>query len=392
MENKKFLLVIRYIILILLVLSIILYKKDNVDIYAVIVVLIIIINNQLRFFLLSEKRFFVVVSIASECALSCFCYNIYGGIVLFYFLSAALDGAILLKGSFTYIINGLILITMIILGRNLSMNEIISATSAVLTLSVLSIYIRDEQNRRRKVQELYDKLRMSENSLRKANSDLETYSKSVEELTLLRERNRISRELHDSVGHSLSTIIIQLGAIEMLARQDGSALAEISGNLRDYAKSSLQEVRTAVHELKPGEFQRYEGILAVEEMVKNFTKLTGVDVKLGFSKEKWALDTNQTFMIYRVIQEFLSNSIRHGKATKVNVFMNFSSDKVIITLKDNGIGADDIQKGLGLTSIWERVKELGGTADYNSRSGEGFLLKVILRYIKELDRDNMNTR
>lgn len=392
MENKKFLLVLRYIILTLMVLGIILYKKDNVDIYAVIVVLVFIINNQLRFFLLSEKKFLVVVSIASECALSYFSYNTYGGIVLFYFLSAALDGAILLKGYFTYIINGLILITMIILSRNLSINEIVSATSAVLTLSVLSIYIKDEQDRRRKVQELYDKLRMSENSLRKANSDLETYSKSVEELTLLRERNRISRELHDSVGHSLSTIIIQLGAIEKLARQNGSTVAEIAGNLRDYAKSSLQEVRTAVHELKPGEFQRYEGILAVEEMIKNFTKLTGVDVKLGFSKEKWALDTNQTFVIYRVIQEFLSNSIRHGKATKVNVFMNFSTDKLIITLKDNGTGADEVQIGIGLTSIWERVKELGGTAEYNSRSGEGFLLKVILRNKKQLDIDHMNKK
>lgn len=78
------------------------------------------------------------------------------------------------------------------------------------------------------------------------------------------------------------------------------------------------------------------------------------------------------------MQEFLSNSLRHGKATRVDIFMGFNEENLIITLRDNGQGADKIEKGVGLKSIWERVNELGGTVAYNSKKEEGFLLKVVL--------------
>ena len=65
--------------------------------------------------------------------------------------------------------------------------------------------------------------------------------------------------------------------------------------------------------------------------------------------------------------------------------MNFYKDNLVITLQDNGLGSDEIQKGIGLTNIWERVKELGGSVEYNTKKGEGFLLKVILNPIESLD-------
>ncbi len=245
-------------------------------------------------------------------------------------------------------------------------------------LFILATYIKEENSGKLRAQKLYDKLRISEEKLKKANKDLESYANSIEELTVLRERNRISREIHDSVGHSLSTMIIQLGAIEKIAEKDKKLTSEMARNLGEFAKNSLAEVRCAVRALKPREFEKYEGILAVEELTKNFEKLTGVKVKLGFSKEKWTLNSDQCFVLYRVVQEFLSNSLKHGKATRVDIFMGFNEENLIITLKDNGQGADKIEKGVGLKSIWERVNELGGTVAYNSKKEEGFLLKVVL--------------
>jgi signal transduction histidine kinase len=267
----------------------------------------------------------------------------------------------------------------------LATQELITVLSSLIILTLFSYYIKDEYNSKIEAQKLYDQLRISEDKLKKANKDLELYANSIEELTLLRERNRISREIHDSVGHSLSTIIIQLGAIEKIAKQDGDKAVNIASNLREYVKESLQEVRTAVRELKPRAFEKYEGLLAIEELIKNFSKLTGIDVKYGFTKETWFLNSDQSFVIYRIIQEFLSNSLRHGKATKINLFMNFYKDNLVITLQDNGLGSDEIRKGIGLTNIWERVKELGGSVEYNTKKGEGFLLKVILNPIENLD-------
>ncbi|WBW99815.1 sensor histidine kinase [Oceanirhabdus sp. W0125-5] len=378
MENSKFLIIGRNIAIMILVFGIVIFRKDNVDAYAVILMLLYIINNQVRFFIFNKKKFIVIGSIILELILSYVCYKNYGGIGFFYFFITVLDGAFLLKGILSYIINGVTISIMVFVINNASISEIISSVSALIILIVSSTYIKEENNRKINAENLYDKLRISEEKLKKANKDLEAYANSIEELTLLRERNRISREIHDSVGHNLSTIMIQLGAVEKIAKQDGEVAAGIASNLREYAKNSLQEVRDAVRQLKPEEYEKYAGILAVEELIKNFTKLTGVDVRLGFTKEKWTLNTDQSFVIYRVVQEFLSNSLRHGQANRVNIFMTFNKDNLIITMKDNGDGTDKVIKGVGLTSIYERVNELGGRVQYNSKKNEGFFLKVVL--------------
>ena len=385
MENRRLLVIIRYMVIALLLLGIAVHKQDNVDAMTVILILIFIMNNQLRFFTFQNKKPVVAASVLLECVLSYACYRNYGGIVLFYYLAAALDGAFLIDGKQSYLLNALVLAVMMASGRNLSLNEIISNLSALLTLSILAFYIRDEQARRIEAQNLYDKLRVSEEELKKANKDLELYANSVEELTLLRERNRISREIHDSVGHSLSTIIIQLGAIEKTAGRDGKTASDLAANLREFAKNSLQEVRNAVRELKPGEYGIYEGILAVEELVKGFRKLTGIDVKLGFSEEKWVLNSEQSLAIYRVVQEFLSNAARHGKATKVGIYMNFTKNSIVITLRDNGKGAEDIKEGVGLRGMHERVNELGGTVEYSSTPGDGFFLRAAISKCRDID-------
>jgi signal transduction histidine kinase len=77
-------------------------------------------------------------------------------------------------------------------------------------------------------------------------------------------------------------------------------------------------------------------------------------------------------LIYRLIQEFLSNSIRHGKATEVQIFLNFLEDRLRIYLKDNGSGCSSINEGIGLKSIRERVKVWGGDIEYYSQEGKGF--------------------
>ena len=82
-----------------------------------------------------------------------------------------------------------------------------------------------------------------------ANQELEVYVQSIEEITLLKERNRISREIHDSVGHALSTAMIQLSAMEAIGKKEESSLGEMAGNLREFINESFQDVKKAVKEL-----------------------------------------------------------------------------------------------------------------------------------------------
>lgn len=376
MEKSKELLLIRYISFIILIAQIFI-EEGNTGILSIIFVLLFILNNNLRIFHFSNDKLIIISMIIEIIISPIACLN-FGGNILFYLIGLIIDAFTLKYKKIKYIFIVLISLIALSIRSNKSIEEGFVNLVIMFIFIILLNYISRLYSTKNEAQKLYDKLKMSEEKLIEVNSQLEEYLTSIEELTVLKERNRISREIHDSVGHSLSTMIIQLGAIEKIAEKDGKLTSEMARKLGEFAKNSLGEVRCAVRALKPREFEKYEGILAVEELTKNFEKLTGVKVKLGFSKEKWTLNSDQCFVLYRVVQEFLSNSLRHGKATRVDIFMGFNEENLIITLRDNGEGSDKIEKGVGLKGIWERVNELGGTVAYNSKKEEGFLLKVVL--------------
>lgn len=378
MENKTFL-ALRYLITFTIILGITLSDINNLNFFVIILILLFIINTQLRYFLFRDKFVPVFISIMVDFILGSILYENNSGLLLPYFIIGIIDSFFLVENFSKYILGFLGFLIFLYVGSELPTYELLSYIITIITLGLVSSIIKKEQSRTLKAEDLYHKLRKSEDKLIKTNQELEVYADSIKELSILKERNRISREIHDSVGHSLSTIIIQLGAIEKIAKDNGEAASLIASNLRDFAKNGLEEIRKALRELKPKEFKEYETLLAIEGLIKDFSKLTGIDVKLGFSKNKWQLDEDISLVLYRAVQEFLSNSARHGKATKVNIFMHFNINDLIVTMQDNGIGSNEIKPGLGLASITERVKELGGSLSYESKDGKGFLLRVVLK-------------
>jgi signal transduction histidine kinase len=304
--------------------------------------------------------------------------NGYGGSIFLLLFSVLLDSSMYIKNKYISLSFMLVIILELIIVRQSF--DILMAVNilSIIAISILSSFVKDETERKLEAQKLYDKLRISEEELKIAKDELERYASTIEEITLLRERNRISREIHDSVGHSLSTMIIQLSAIEKLADRDGKAASEMAAGLSVFAKEALSDVRAAVRALKPAEFEKYQGVLAIEEMIKNFKKLTDIDVHFTLSKTRGELNSDKSFIIYRVVQEFLTNAARHGKATKVNINLNFFQDSLYMRLKDNGTGCTNIIEGVGLKSIKERVQSEGGTVEYTSSEGKGFELNFTL--------------
>lgn len=158
----------------------------------------------------------------------------------------------------------------------------------------------------------------------------------------------------------------------------------MAGNLREFINESFQDVKRAVRELKPDEYDNVQGPIRIQEVCKNFERLTGVKVKVTLSKGEWNLSTKQVSNLLRITQEILSNSLRHGKANMVNVIMNFDKEDFVISFKDNGVGTEKIEeKGVGLKSIRERISELNGTVFFKSKINEGFFTKIIIPREKE---------
>lgn len=373
-QEQKYIVLLKYVFIAIFIFYVLL--SESLTTINVVLLLLYITINQVRFFLLKKKNIYYYASLVSEFIISCVIYKLAIGFKYIIFIPALIDISINLPSLISTVYFAAIILMNILLEGNI--NDIIINTVCSLPILVLGSIVRDEYGEKIKAQGLYDKLREREEELKRVNKELENSVNTIEEITLLRERNRMSREIHDNVGHALSTIMIQLGAIENMARVNGEAAASMASNLGKYADESLQSIRSVVRSMKPREFEEYEGIVAVSEMVKNFEKLSGIKVKLRVSEKFWRMSADQTMVIYRLIQEFLSNSIKHGRATEVRIFLNFLPANLRIHIKDDGVGCSTITEGVGLRSIRERVKVWGGNLEYFSKEGEGFEIVATL--------------
>ncbi len=378
MVKSKELLLMRYISFCILTFQLFV-GAGNKSIVSLIFLLLFIINNHLRIFYLEKERS-VTLSIIIELAIIPLAQLNFGGTIIFYLIGVSIDLFALKNNIVKYGI-GLIILFIGIYPKFSGPIEdgIINFVLLGLFFILLS-YISRLYSTKVEAQQLYDKLKVSDEKLIEANKELEVYLQSIEELTLLKERNRISREIHDNVGHTLSTAIIQLSAMEAIAEKENSDMKDMVGNLRRFINESFQDVKIAVRELKPDEYDNYQGILRLQEVCKNFERMSGVQVKVIISKGDWNLSTKQVNHLYRMTQEILSNSLKHGKATMVKVIMNFTDDEFVISFSDNGVGTDNIvESGLGLKSIRERAEEIDGIVDMKSSKGNGFFVKVIVQ-------------
>lgn len=374
MNRKKLFIFIRYLSLFILLVSYLNNAENTLYPVITIIILFLIINNQVRFFSLSNENKFILISYFLELILIFILYNYTKTFNSLYFVPLILDTSFLIKEKYKYILFFLVIISSFIIGLDKSVYLALESSSILLIITILSMYLESENLSKLYNQSLYDKLRVSKDELKKANADLEIYASSIEELAILKERNRISREIHDSVGHSLSTTIIQLSAIEKLLK-DKPLISDLVHELREFVTESFQDVRRAISELKPVEYENYQNLLKIKELVKSFIKLTNINVRLTISKNTWNLSRNQSIALYRLVQESLSNASRHGKATEIRIFITFNPSNLIITISDNGIGCNNIKKGNGLSSISERIYELNGKVEFDN-SNTGFTIRA----------------
>ena len=201
---------------------------------------------------------------------------------------------------------------------------------------------------------------------------------TMKELYTLQERNRISREIHDSVGHSLSTIIIQLGAISKLSEENNPQVSQMSAQLREFAVKGLQEVRTVVHDLKPEQLTKQQLNVALEEFIYETKQHSGVEFVFRQNKPTIQLSKEQELTIFRGVQEATTNAIRHGKATKITLLMMYSANELIVTIMDNGMGSSAISLEGGLKALEERLHELQAQLEIKNTE-QGFTVQMKLK-------------
>jgi signal transduction histidine kinase len=187
------------------------------------------------------------------------------------------------------------------------------------------------------------------------------------------ERRNLSRELHDHVGQVLTALRMELGRIERGRSPADSRLGAAIAESKQLVDKMFRTVRDLALGLRPSMLDDFGLRAALEWHVRDVTRRFGVDVQLNIQGRVDALPDRYQTCVYRVIQEALTNCVRHAKAHFITVDVTGDDDQVHISVSDNGIGFDPgrHRDGLGLRGIEERVKELGGVMIVTSAAGRG---------------------
>jgi len=208
------------------------------------------------------------------------------------------------------------------------------------------------------------------------NLQLQAYAKNANEESAEKERQRISRELHDISGYIFTNVIALMDAAMSIGSKDYQKVHGILFTARKQAQEGLRETRIALRQLRQINPSRENGLDVIYQIVDIFKQVTGTKVELSFSNLPLSFDENLNRSLYRIVQESLTNAIRHGKATEVRLQFWIHEETLKITIHDNGLGAQEITKGIGLTGMEERMEELGGKIQAGNAPEGGFTLHL----------------
>ncbi|MBF2034194.1 MAG: sensor histidine kinase [Leptolyngbyaceae cyanobacterium T60_A2020_046] len=228
--------------------------------------------------------------------------------------------------------------------------------------------------------------RQRREDLREANDKLRDSAAQIEALAMAQERSRIAREIHDSLGHSLTALNIQLEGAVKLWEADPPRAREFLMQAKQLGSTALGDVRQAVATVRanPLRFQRLEE--AIADVSQQFAHATGITPTLRLSS--LVLPPSIQVNLYRIVQEALTNISKHAAATTVDITLQSvppdHGGGLSLTIRDNGRGffLDDNRSGFGLNSMKERAEAEGGRFQLISAPGEGCTLQVWLPWVR----------
>jgi len=214
--------------------------------------------------------------------------------------------------------------------------------------------------------------------LEHANAELRRQAGKVRVLAISEERARIAREVHDSVGHHLTAINLQLQNAERFGEKDPERARRKVREARESTLLALAEVRRSVRALKPPALEERSGAAALAALARSFDG-AGPEVSFELEGEERVLSGETELALYRATQEALTNTAKHSRARRVRVRLTFEPEETRLVVADDGDGVPEgkPEGGFGLAALRERVEALGGILAAGNRPEGGFALEIV---------------
>lgn len=210
------------------------------------------------------------------------------------------------------------------------------------------------------------------------NKKMQKYVIVTEKFGEKNERKRLARELHDTIGHALAGMAVGVDAcITMIDKNPQLVKAQLKV-ISKAIRKGMKDVRNSLNKMRPDFLQQYRLKEAIEKMKEEISDVTDLKINLNYQIDETGFDTKIEDILFRVIQESITNSIRHGLATVVDIDIYKENNLLCLKIKDNGKGCKAINYGFGLKQMVERVSQIRGDINFYSENGFTTEIKIPL--------------
>lgn len=210
------------------------------------------------------------------------------------------------------------------------------------------------------------------------NKKMQKYVIVTEKFGEKNERKRLARELHDTIGHALAGMAVGVDAcITMIDKNPQLAKAQLK-IISKAIRKGMKDVRNSLNKMRPDFLQQYRLKEAIEKMKEEISDVTDLKINLNYQIDETGFDNKIEDILFRVIQESITNSIRHGLATVVDIDIYKENNLLCLKIKDNGKGCKAINYGFGLKQMVERVSQIRGDINFYNENGFTTEIKIPL--------------
>ncbi len=261
-----------------------------------------------------------------------------------------------------------------------NMLSLFSALNLILFLVYMVLLVGQRTEENDAAARLNRELEQANGKLVMLNERLKAYAAESERMAETRERNRLAREIHDTLGHTLTGITAGADAcIEMLEISPEMAKKQME-RIAAVARQGMNEVRRSVSALRPDALERLQLPEALRQLCEEMQQTSRALVRLRLETQELRLSADEEDAVYRIVQESVTNAIRHGQASEVWVSIAPVDRSLTIIVQDNGIGCKTPKPGFGLRHMAERLRLLGGTLRTDGTNGFRIEASLPLRW------------
>lgn len=256
-------------------------------------------------------------------------------------------------------------------------NILLFSLTLIFALLLINALLAERQSR--------EQLEIAHQQLEITNQQLCQYALRIEDQATLQERNRIAREIHDGLGHTLAAQTIQINNTLLFWQSNNDKALTFIKQAKELGAEALLEIRRSLSVLRSNPLQGQSLKSAIEKLLIDFQQTTGIEPSCQIN----VLDTLPTEVntaLYRIVQESLTNICKHAEATSVTVKLLAHAGMIHLSIEDNGKGFNPTQNttGFGLQGMRERSVALGGQLNLHSQLGTGCCISVSLPLSKLL--------